>query len=29
MASFDEIAPQEILLLEESWAKARTDWRHF
>jgi hypothetical protein len=27
--SSDEIAPQEILLLEESWAKAHTDWRHF
>jgi hypothetical protein len=29
MVSFDEIAPREILLLEESWAKAHMDWRHF
>jgi hypothetical protein len=29
MVSSDEIAPQEILLLEESWAKAHTDWHHF
>jgi hypothetical protein len=29
VVSSDEIAPREILLLEESWAKAHTDWRHF
>jgi hypothetical protein len=25
----DVIAPREILLLEESWAKAHKDWHHF
>jgi hypothetical protein len=29
VVSSDEIAPLEILLLEESWAKAHTDWRYF
>jgi hypothetical protein len=29
MVSSDEIPPREILLLEESWAKAHTDWCHF
>jgi hypothetical protein len=29
VVSSDEIAPWEILLLEESWAKTHTDWRHF
>jgi hypothetical protein len=29
VVSSDEIAPREILLLEESWAKAHTDQRHF
>jgi hypothetical protein len=29
VVSSDEIAPREILLLEESLAKAHTDWRHF
>jgi hypothetical protein len=29
VVSSDEIAPREILLLEESWAKAHTDWHHF
>jgi hypothetical protein len=27
--SSDEIASWEILIMEESWAKAHTDWRHF
>jgi hypothetical protein len=29
VVSPDEIAPREILLLEESWDKAHTDWHHF
>jgi hypothetical protein len=29
VVSSDEMAPREILLLEESCAKAKTDWRHF
>jgi hypothetical protein len=29
VVSSHEIALREILLLEESWAKAHTDWRHF
>jgi hypothetical protein len=29
VVSSDEIAPWEILLLEESWGKAHMDWRHF
>jgi hypothetical protein len=29
VVSSDEIAPREILLLEESWAKAHWDWHHF
>jgi hypothetical protein len=29
VVSSGEIAPWEILLLEESWAKVHTDWRHF
>jgi hypothetical protein len=29
VVSSDEIAPREILLLEESWAKAHTDWYNF
>jgi hypothetical protein len=29
VVSSDEIAPRDILLLEESWAKAHTDWRNF
>jgi hypothetical protein len=29
VVSSDEIAPREILLLDESWAKEHTDWRNF
>jgi hypothetical protein len=29
VVSSDEIAPREILLLKESWAKAHTDWCYF
>jgi hypothetical protein len=29
VVSSDEIDPREILLLEESWAKAHTDWHNF
>jgi hypothetical protein len=29
VVSTGEIALREILLLEESWAKAHTDWHHF
>jgi hypothetical protein len=28
VVSYDEIALREILLLEQSWAKAHPDWRH-